>query len=97
MAKEKYSYSYYYFSEPIKEEYDVSDERKPILKFNLNGCDISIYSDNEERIDMVKVYMDRPKDEPDLIANAIKSYIQSILRLSYALDFRISSFSAVIK
>ena len=92
MAKDNKIITYYYFNEPTKDKYTIGDDRTPIKEFTINDCKIKIYINEESLIEMLRIDIINPDRESDFIANYLKNYVQSLLRLSYSGNFKFSRF-----
>lgn len=88
---EKKKHSYFYFANPLKEKDYSADPSKICFEFEINKKKIRLYKDDEGFVEILRI--DAGYEKEEIEANQIKSFIQSILKLSYARDF---SFSPLI-
>ncbi|MBI2655456.1 hypothetical protein HYX06_03470 [Candidatus Woesearchaeota archaeon] len=94
MANKNKIFVYYFFSEPIKDNYDFRDDREFLIEFTINNCKLRLYKDQSNFIEMLKIEIINSDREPDFIAHYFKRYIQAVLRLCYLVEFKFSKVSS---
>lgn len=97
MAKKEKMSSYYYFCEPTREEYVIGDVRKSILVFHIGEHKLQLYTDENKKIDMLRIDILKTDEDSNSVAHTLKQYVQSVLRLCYEGGFKFSrlQFKAV--
>jgi len=90
MPEKNKFYSYNYYSEPVKDKYTFGDDRKALIEFSINDCMLKLYQDENKHIEMLRIDIVNPDRDSNFIAHYLKNYVQSVLRLSYAMDFKFS-------
>jgi len=81
---------YWYFAEPTKNTYKLDGDRKPIINLKVDNGKIAIYLDENEKVEIIRLDINSKPKDSDLIAKQISTYVQSILRLTYAGYFKLS-------
>lgn len=89
--KEITKHYYFYLKEPVQERYYEILHTEPKLSFKLNDILVKFYSLNEKvPVELMVFEIDESKGDHELIANSLKEYITSIIKLTYSLEFKFS-------
>ena len=90
-------YFHIYFREPLKENYNYKN-KKPVIKMDVNNYPIKLFSkdDNINNWEIMVIETNLKDDQTLLEMSQLKSYFQSIMRLTFYTNFKFSDTQVIL-